>query len=82
MRQTSAFVMADDGQVAAIRYCPNCKVPKIMSLHQVRTAMFGGDITITFKCDVCGTEKIDRIHSDLQSLHNGPRPTTDWPKLW
>ncbi|WP_276156468.1 hypothetical protein [Rhodopseudomonas sp. BAL398] len=77
MLQTLASVKADDIQFVVVHYCPNCEAPRVMGLNKIRTAIFGRQDVLTFKCETCGTELIDRISSTSVDLIKGPYNVTD-----
>lgn len=53
--------VSDDQGLALIHYCPNCEVPKVMSLETIRPAMFGNRAIIGYRCDTCATRRVDVV---------------------
>jgi hypothetical protein len=65
---------SDEQGLALVHNCPNCDLPRVMSLEAIRPAMFGHGAIIGYRCAACGTRRIDVVsshavgHSDGASL--------------
>jgi C4-type Zn-finger protein len=61
MHGTHDADFSDDQRLALIHYCPNCEVPRVMSLEAIRPAMFGKRAIIGYRCETCATRRVDVV---------------------
>ncbi|HEY0329160.1 MAG TPA: hypothetical protein VGC77_08665 [Rhodopseudomonas sp.] len=63
--QTAAAAVAI--RSSAILCCAKCEAAPVMSLHKIHFAIFGGQSTITYRCETCASEKTETKNSAIYS---------------